>query len=65
MTAWRALVVDGKMKAGDTVLLMGNGGVSIWALQIAKAMGAIVAITSSSDAKLERAWTLGADFTVN
>jgi len=65
LTAWRALVVDGKLKAGDTVLLLGTGGVSIWALQIAKAMGAIVAITSSSDAKLERARTLGADFTVN
>ena len=65
LTAWRALVVDGKLKAGDTVLLLGTGGVSIWALQIAKAMGAIVAITSSSDAKLERAWRLGADFTVN
>jgi len=65
LTAWRALVVDGKLKAGDTVLLLGTGGVSIWALQIAKAMGATVAITSSSDAKLERARTLGADFTIN
>jgi NADPH:quinone reductase-like Zn-dependent oxidoreductase len=65
LTAWRALVVDGKLKAGDTVLLLGTGGVSIWALQIAKAMGAIVAITSSSDAKLERARSIGADFTVN
>jgi NADPH:quinone reductase-like Zn-dependent oxidoreductase len=65
LTAWRALVVDGKLKAGDTVLLLGTGGVSIWALQIAKAMGARVAITSSSDEKLARATDLGADFTVN
>jgi NADPH:quinone reductase-like Zn-dependent oxidoreductase len=65
LTAWRALVVDGKLKAGDTVLLLGTGGVSIWALQIAKAMGATVAITSSSGEKLERAQDLGADFCVN
>ena len=65
LTAWRALVVDGKLKAGDTVLLLGTGGVSIWALQIAKLMGATVAITSSSDEKLERARALGADFRVN
>ena len=65
LTAWRALVVDGKLKAGDTVLLLGTGGVSIWALQIAKLMGATVAITSSSGEKLERARDLGADFLVN
>lgn len=65
LTAWRALVVDGGLKAGDRVLLLGTGGVSIWALQIAKAMGAMVAITSSSDDKLARAKALGADFTVN
>lgn len=65
LTAWRALVVDGGLKAGDTVLLLGTGGVSIWALQIAKAMGATVAITSSSGEKLERARSLGADFTLN
>ncbi|WP_121120023.1 zinc-dependent alcohol dehydrogenase family protein [Croceibacterium ferulae] len=65
LTAWRALVVDGKLKAGDTVLLLGTGGVSIWALQIAKLMGATVAITSSSGKKLERARELGADFLVN
>jgi len=65
LTAWRALVVDGKLKAGDTVLLLGTGGVSIWALQIAKLMGAQVAITSSSGEKLERARDLGADFFVN
>jgi NADPH:quinone reductase-like Zn-dependent oxidoreductase len=65
LTAWRALIVDGKLKAGDTVLLLGTGGVSIWALQIAKLMGAMVAITSSSGEKLERARDLGADFTLN
>jgi NADPH:quinone reductase-like Zn-dependent oxidoreductase len=65
LTAWRALIVDGKLKAGDTVLLLGTGGVSIWALQIAKLMGATVAITSSSDEKLERARALGADYVVN
>ncbi|MGD9897368.1 MAG: NAD(P)-dependent alcohol dehydrogenase [Candidatus Methylacidiphilaceae bacterium] len=61
LTAWRALVVDGKLKAGDTVLLLGTGGVSIFALQIAKAMGACVIATSSSDAKIERVRSLGAD----
>ncbi|GHA86556.1 alcohol dehydrogenase [Lysobacter bugurensis] len=65
LTAWRALVVDGQLKAGDTVLLLGTGGVSIWALQIAKLMGATIAITSSSGEKLERAKDLGADFLVN
>jgi NADPH:quinone reductase-like Zn-dependent oxidoreductase len=65
LTAWRALVVDGKLKAGDSVLLLGTGGVSIWALQIAKLMGATVAITSSSGEKLERASDLGADYVLN
>ena len=65
VTAWRALVVDGALKAGDTVLVLGTGGVSIFALQIAKAMGATVVATSSSDEKLERARALGADHTIN
>jgi NADPH:quinone reductase-like Zn-dependent oxidoreductase len=52
LTAWRALVGDGLLKAGDTVLTLGTGGVSIFALQIAKAMGAAVLVTSSSDEKL-------------
>lgn len=65
LTAWRALVVESALKPGDTVLLLGTGGVSIYALQIAKAMGAKVAITSSGDEKLEKAKALGADFTVN
>ena len=65
LTAWRALVVEGGLKAGDIVLVLGTGGVSIIALQIAKAMGATVIVTSSSDEKLERARALGADHTLN
>lgn len=65
LTAWRALVVEGGLKAGDTVLCQGTGGVSIFALQFAKAAGAEVIITSSSDEKLDRAKQLGADHTIN
>src|SRR4051794_14670886 len=65
LTAWRALVVDGGLKAGDVVLVLGTGGVSIFALQIAKMMGATVIATSSSDAKLERVRAMGADLTIN
>ena len=65
LTAWRALVVNGRLKAGDTVLTLGTGGVSIFAVQIAKLMGAAVIVTSSSDEKLERAQALGADHVIN
>jgi NADPH:quinone reductase-like Zn-dependent oxidoreductase len=65
LTAWRALVDVGRLKAGDTVLLLGTGGVSIFALQFATLMGARVIITSSSDEKLARARALGAWQTVN
>jgi NADPH:quinone reductase-like Zn-dependent oxidoreductase len=65
LTAWRALVTESGVKAGDTVLLQGTGGVSIFALQFAKAAGAEVIITSSSDEKLERAKALGADHVIN
>lgn len=65
LTAWQALVVRGQVHAGQTVLLLGTGGVSIFGLQIAKMHGARVIITSSSDEKLERAKTLGADEGVN
>jgi NADPH:quinone reductase-like Zn-dependent oxidoreductase len=65
LTAWRALVVEGAIKPGDVVLAQGTGGVSIFALQFAKAAGASVIVTSSSDAKLERARALGADHTIN
>jgi NADPH:quinone reductase-like Zn-dependent oxidoreductase len=65
LTAWRALIGDGALKAGDTVLVLGTGGVSVYALQIAKAMGARVMATSSSDDKLKRMTALGADHVVN
>lgn len=64
-TAWNALFVTGNLKPGETVVLLGTGGVSIWALQLAKAAGARVIITSSSDEKLARAKALGADDTIN
>jgi NADPH:quinone reductase-like Zn-dependent oxidoreductase len=60
VTAWQALVVRGALAAGETVLALGTGGVSIFALQFAVALGARVIVTSSSDAKLERARGLGA-----
>lgn len=65
LTAWRALVADAGLKAGDSILVLGTGGVSIFALQIAKAMGARVIATSSSAAKLARIRSLGADHTIN
>jgi NADPH:quinone reductase-like Zn-dependent oxidoreductase len=65
LTAWHALVEVGKIKSGDLVLLLGTGGVSIFALQIAKMHGAVVAITSSSDEKLQKARALGADILIN
>jgi NADPH:quinone reductase-like Zn-dependent oxidoreductase len=64
LTAWNALSY-GRIKAGDTVLLHGTGGVSIFALQFAKLAGARVVITSSADDKLSRAKNLGADLTIN
>ena len=64
VTAWNALA-EGGLRAGETVLLQGTGGVSIFALQIAKLFGARVLITSSSDEKLERALALGAAAGVN
>ncbi|MDE2361851.1 MAG: NAD(P)-dependent alcohol dehydrogenase [Hyphomicrobiales bacterium] len=65
LTAWRALMVEGGLKAGETVLVQGTGGVSIFALQFAKMRGARVIVTSSSDEKLARAKKLGADEIVN
>ena len=65
VTAWHALVADGKIAAAQTVLVLGTGGVSMFALQFAKMHGARVIITSSSDEKLSRARTLGADETIN
>ncbi len=65
LTPWRSLVVAGKLKCGETVLTLGTGNVSIFALQIARMMGARVAITSSSDERLERMRAMGADITIN
>jgi NADPH:quinone reductase-like Zn-dependent oxidoreductase len=65
ITAWRGVVTEGKVRPGDTVLVQGTGGVSIFALQFAKAAGAMVIATSSSDEKLERLKALGADHVVN
>jgi NADPH:quinone reductase-like Zn-dependent oxidoreductase len=65
VTAWRAIVTEGRVKPGDTVLIQGTGGVSLFALQFAKMLGARVICTSSSDEKLLRARTLGADETIN
>jgi NADPH:quinone reductase-like Zn-dependent oxidoreductase len=64
-TAWRALMVEAKVKPGDTVLVQGSGGVSVFALQFAKAAGCHVIATSSSDAKLEKLSELGADQLIN
>jgi NADPH:quinone reductase-like Zn-dependent oxidoreductase len=60
LTAWNALVTEGGVVAGDTVLVQGTGGVSIFALQLGVLLGARVVVTSSSDAKLARAKELGA-----
>ncbi|MFA5523777.1 MAG: NAD(P)-dependent alcohol dehydrogenase [Tissierellales bacterium] len=65
LTAWRALFVEGQIKPGDTVLTQGTGGVSIFALQFAKMVGATVIATSSSEQKLDRLRQLGADYTIN
>ncbi|MFO7287327.1 MAG: NAD(P)-dependent alcohol dehydrogenase [Gammaproteobacteria bacterium] len=65
VTAWNALMEGKITRPGDTVLTLGTGGVSILALQIAKAAGARVIVTSSSDEKLARAKALGADATIN
>jgi len=65
VTAWNAVVEVGQVKAGDLVLALGTGGVSMAALKIAKANGAFFAVTSSSEEKLQVARDLGADFAVN
>jgi NADPH:quinone reductase-like Zn-dependent oxidoreductase len=65
VTAWSALVTEGGVTAGDTVLVQGTGGVSLFALQIAKLLGARVIATSSRDDKLARARELGADEGIN
>lgn len=65
VTAWNALFVAGAAKPGASVLILGTGGVSLWALQLAKAAGLFTLVTSSSDEKLERVKALGADATIN
>ena len=65
VTAWHALMVRGGLQPGDTVLVQGTGGVALFGLQFATALGARVIVTSSSDAKLERARALGAWGCVN
>ncbi|MBL29530.1 MAG: NAD(P)-dependent alcohol dehydrogenase [Rhodospirillaceae bacterium] len=65
ITAWSAVVTQGAVTAGDTVVVQGSGGVSVFALQFAKCLGAEVVATSSSDEKLERLRALGADHVIN
>ncbi len=65
VTAWHAMMEHAKLKAGDTILLQGTGGVSIFGLQFAHAMGIRAIVTSSSDEKLKRAKALGAAFGIN
>jgi NADPH:quinone reductase-like Zn-dependent oxidoreductase len=65
LTAWRTLFEDSRLQPGDTVVLQGTGGVSIFGLQFAHAAGYRTIITSSSDEKLARARALGADHTIN
>ena len=65
LTAWRALMVETRLRPGDWVLVQGSGGVSVFALQFAKMMGCQVIATSSSDDKLARLEALGADHLIN
>ncbi len=65
VTAWNALFESGNVKPGDTVLVQGSGGVSVFALQFAKAAGARVIATSSQPAKMERLRAMGADWVLN
>lgn len=65
LTAWNALVEVGRIRAGERVLVLGTGGVSMIALQLARMHGARVAVTSSSSAKLDVARELGADLTID
>lgn len=65
LTAWRGLVTEGNIKAGDTVLIEGTGGMSIFGLQIALAAGAQVFATTSSEAKAERLKAMGVTEVVN
>lgn len=65
VTAWFSLIEEGKLRAGETVLVQGTGGVALFGIQVAKAHGATVIVTSSDDAKLDRAKALGAEICIN
>ncbi len=65
LTAWSALVTEGRLRAGDRLLVQGTGGVALFALQFAKLAGAHVTVISSSDDKLARARAMGADAGIN
>ena len=65
LTAWSAVVTHGRTRPGDVVLVLGTGGVALFALQVASLAGARVIVTSSSDDKLARARELGAEGTIN
>lgn len=65
VTAWSAIVILGRVRPGDVVVVQGTGGVALFALQFAKLVGATVILTSSDDAKLVRGRALGADHLVN
>jgi NADPH:quinone reductase-like Zn-dependent oxidoreductase len=65
LTAWNALVVRGQLQAGETIVIQGTGGVALFALQLAKSIGARVILLSSNDEKLEKAAQMGADELIN
>jgi NADPH:quinone reductase-like Zn-dependent oxidoreductase len=65
LTAWNALVVRGQLQAGETMVIQGTGGVALFALQLAKMIGARVILLSSNDEKLEKAAQMGADELIN
>ena len=65
LTAWNALVVRGLLQAGETIVIQGTGGVALFALQLAKTIGARVILLSSDDEKLEKAGQMGADELIN
>jgi NADPH:quinone reductase-like Zn-dependent oxidoreductase len=65
LTAWSAVAEQGRVRAGDVVLIQGTGGIPLYALQFCKLFGATVIVTSKNDEKLERARALGADHVIN
>ena len=65
VTAWHALIENGRVRPGETVLIIGTGGVSMFALQFARLAGARVVVISSSEEKLQRVRAMGAEGTIN